>query len=878
MKKALKISGIVLLILIAAIIILPIVFKGKIIQKVKDEINTNINAKVDFSDVSFTLFSSFPNFTLKLKDLSVVGNGDFAKDTLASMSSLSVSVDFMSVISGDTYVIKSINLDHPRMKLKVLPDGHANWDISKPSPPTPTAKTEEKPSTFKMSLQKLSLDDAYIVYDDRTTHTYCELQGMQHTLKGDFTADVTVLKTKTFIKQLSLSYSGIAYLNKSEFEAKADIDADLKNSKYSFHENEFRFNQLKLTLDGFIKMLTNGYDMDLKLGTKQTDFKNILSMVPAVYSKDFDKIETKGTFGLDAIVKGKYDSLHLPAFSINMKVKDGMFKYPSLPKAVTNINVAANIANSGGSADNTTIDVKQMHLEMGGNPLDMSLVVRTPVSDAQLNLKLKGKLDLAQVKDYYPLDKNQQLTGIFTADVAMDAKMSDFDKKQYDKVKALGTLIIERFIYKSDDYPEGVNIANALLNFSPSFLQLVALDLKIGKSDLFASGKLENYMGYMFKKEAIYGNLNLKSNFFDVNQFMKPGNSDPKQTAAKDTTPMKAFDVPGNIDFTLNSSFGKILYDKLELTNVKGGIIIKNKTLELQKIQMTTLDGQLGMNGKYSTLNPMKPKVDFLMDMSGFDIQKTYKAIDMVKKIAPIADKTKGKFSANLSLNCTMDENMNVQYSTLVSNGKLSTNNILIENASVFSSIADALKINSLKKLELGKINLSFEILNGKVFVKPFDVAWGKSKANIGGSMDLDQKIDYLVKFAIPRSEFGGQANSALTGLVNQANQKGGNFSLGETVNIDVIVGGTIKNPTIKSGLKGAMNSAVDEVKKKATDEINKKKQELENQAKTEADKLKKQAEDKVKSESDRLKKEAEDKAKKELEKQAKDKLLKKLF
>ncbi|MEI8201525.1 MAG: AsmA-like C-terminal region-containing protein [Bacteroidota bacterium] len=880
MKKALKISGIVLLVLIAAMIILPIVFKGKIIQKVKDEINSSLNAKVDFSDFSFTLFSSFPDFTLKLNDLSIVGKDDFKNDTLAAIKTLGVSIDFMSVISGDKYVIKSINITKPKVLLKVLADGKANWDITKPSAPTPEAKKPEQASTFKLSLKKLSIEDAAIVYDDRSTHTYCSLQGMEHTLKGDFTADVTVLKTKTFVKQLSLSYGGITYLNKAEFEAKADIDADLKNDKYTFRENEFRFNKLILGLDGFVKMLKDAYDLDIKFSAKQTEFKNILSMVPAVYSKDFDKVETKGTFGLDAMAKGRYDSLHLPAFSINFNIKDAMFKYPSLPKAVNNINVAANIANKGGSADNTTIDVKKMHLEMGGNPLDASLMVSTPISDAQLNAKIKGKLDLSQVKDYYPLDKNQQLNGIFTADVTIDARMSYVDKKQYEKIKALGSLLIERFVYKSDDYPDGVNINKAQLDFSPAFLQLVALDIKMGKSDFFASVKLENYMGYLFKKEAITGNLDTRSTFFDVNQFTQSSTADTKQAAKVDTTKMKAVEVPGNINFTMNSSFGKIIYDKLELTNVKGIIIIKDKTINLQKLQMNTLDGQLSVNGKYSTTNPVKPKVEFLLDIAGFDIQKTYKAFDMIKKLAPIAEKTKGKFSANLSLNSAMDEYMNLQYGSLTSNGKLSTNNIVIENATVFSSIADALKINSLKKLEFNKINLSFEILNGKVFIKPFDVAWKNYKANIGGSMDLDQKIDYLIKFSFPRSEFGGQANSTLTSLLSQANQKGGNFSVGDIVNIDVIVGGTTTKPIIKTGLKGAMNNAVDEMKKKAEDEINKKKQEVENQVKTETDKLKKQGEDlkkqtedKAKAEADRLKKEANDKAKKELEKQAKDKL-----
>ena len=41
-------------------------------------------------------------------------------------------------------------------------------------------------------------------------------------------------------------------------EIKADIEADLKNSKYTFKDNEFRFNELYLKLDGWLALLKDG--------------------------------------------------------------------------------------------------------------------------------------------------------------------------------------------------------------------------------------------------------------------------------------------------------------------------------------------------------------------------------------------------------------------------------------------------------------------------------------------------------------------------------------------------------------------------------------------------------------------------------------------
>ena len=110
MKKFLKWTGISLLILIILLISLPFLFKGKLIQLAKDEANNNLNAKVDFGEFDLTIFSSFPDFRFSINNVSVVGTGDFEKDTLAYLKKLQLDVNVMSVISGDKIKIKEIIL------------------------------------------------------------------------------------------------------------------------------------------------------------------------------------------------------------------------------------------------------------------------------------------------------------------------------------------------------------------------------------------------------------------------------------------------------------------------------------------------------------------------------------------------------------------------------------------------------------------------------------------------------------------------------------------------------------------------------------------------------------------------------------------------
>ena len=69
MKKALKITGISLLVLIALAFAIPILFKGKILTIVKNGINKNVNAKVDFKDLSLSLFRHFSKLSVALENV-----------------------------------------------------------------------------------------------------------------------------------------------------------------------------------------------------------------------------------------------------------------------------------------------------------------------------------------------------------------------------------------------------------------------------------------------------------------------------------------------------------------------------------------------------------------------------------------------------------------------------------------------------------------------------------------------------------------------------------------------------------------------------------------------------------------------------------------
>ena len=831
MKKTLKISASVIGLLLLIIIVLPFVFKGKIQKAVQAEINKNLNAVVSFDRVGANLFRHFPNLTLNLEKLNVIGSDDFANDTLAAIPTFSITLDLASVFSDKDYKVKQIAVSSPRLLFKVLANGKANWDIMKE---TDTTVSASEPSTFKVYLDKISIDDAVIIYDDSETPMLLSLVGLNAELSGDMTADITTLYLKTAVDKLTADYDGIRYIGNSNAEISTLLNADLKNMAFTFKEGNIRLNDLKLTADGMFAMPEEGYKMDIKFAAKENTFKSFLSLIPAIYSKDFESLKATGTMALDGFVKGLYSESSMPAFGLNLKVADGEFSYPGLPGNVSDVNLQAAITNPDGIMDHTIIDVPRFHLSMMQSPVDITLAVKTPVSDPDINATVKGVLNLENVAKVYPLGENTSLSGMVNADMAFSGKLSAIEKGAYDQFKASGFATVDKVVYSGPEVPLPLSIAKSRLDFSPQFARLSGFSMSIGKSDLSANGNLENYIPYLMKKNAVLkGSLTITSNLMDINSLMASSGSTVADTAA-----LTIVEIPANIDFTLNTSFKKLLYDTYDMSNVGGMVKVKDQTVFLEGLQMQMLGGSLAMKGSYSTLNPAKPIVDMDMQVKNFDVKQSFTAFNTIEKIAPMAEKLNGNISTNLKFKGALKKDMMPDLTSVSANGLMLSDILQLTNSNTLNKIANLLKMDKLKNPAIEKINLSFDIIDGKATVKPMDFKLGTYKANFSGTTGLDQILNFILTLDIPRSEFGTKANSVLDGLIKDASKKGVNVNVGEIVPVTILIGGTATDPKITSGIKSAMADLAEDMKKQALAEVEKKKEELVAKAKDEANSL----------------------------------------
>ncbi|MGB3618081.1 MAG: AsmA-like C-terminal region-containing protein [Catalinimonas sp.] len=992
MKKVLIALGVLIGLILLVAVLVPVLFKDKIKAQVDQALAESLTADVyyDADNFSLSLLRHFPNVTVGLEHFGVVGRDPFAGDTLAAVDRFEVVVNLLSVF-GDQIKVNSVMLERPRLLAEVLSDGRASWDIVA-ADSTVVADTTGGEATFAVQIDEWRIDDGEVIYLDNQSKMYLHLLGLDHRGSGDLTQDVFDVETSTQIDFMSFEFDTVKYLDGQRLRADVSMNINLPESKYTFRDNTVRLNEFAFGFDGFVALPdTNTVRMDVTYQARETEFRNVLSLVPGVYTESFDDLQTSGTLAFDGYAKGTYDLLTgaLPAFGLNLNVRDGRVKYPDLPTPLEGIQVDLAVEKPQGDLEGLAVNLKQFVMQLGENPvearaktkglavMEVDAMAKARVDLAQMTevfplegITLRGRFDLdADVKGTYsdslkqmptveaamglsdgyvksadvpaPLENmamqatvtNQtgalsdtkvrvpqfdftlddkpfrakaylenpddlyyevdaegtvnlrtidemfdlaelaempglEIAGIITADLETSGRMSDVEAERYGQLPARGTVEVRDFRYRSPDLPQGVTIDRTALTFNPDRIQVDEYIGTVGSSTINLTGSVQNHIGYLFgENQTLRGRMDLRSPRFDVNEWLT---GDTTATTA-DTAALEPVEIPRDIDFVLTTAIAEVIYDDMQLDDVRGRVVVRDGVVSMEGLTFQTLGGTIGMAGSYDPRDLARPTFDFDLDISEVSIPRSYATFNAVQALAPVAEKMQGNFSTKFKLGGVLDRQMSPVLSSLNGGGLIRIADAAVQNLNLLGKMNSLTKLNAPTAFNLKNVAIQAAVRDGGVVFDPFDVNLGDTKLTLGGSQGFTGQIDYVADLDVPAGQVGQAVTSTLSSLIGQS------VSAPERLTMAFGVGGTYTDPKVRllsagpaggGGVKATVQNKVDdlkqEVEQRAREEADRLKKEAEQRAREEAARAKAEAEQRAREEADRLKQEAERRAKEE--------------
>jgi len=818
MKKIFLILLIVLIVLIGTVIAVPFIFKDDIKSAIDSEISKNVEASVyfDTNKIGISFLKNFPNITLTLEDFGIVGVGIFENDTLAAIDAFDLTIDLKSLLSGDQVKLKSINLINPRIIVLVNEDGQANYNILIEKDAEDETENVSENAEMEISIDRWNIENGKVVYFDYESNFLMALDGLNHSGSGDFSLKVFDINTATTIDRMMASYKDIEYLKNKELKADLVFHIDLAKNQYSFGQNAISINDFNFGFEGFLEVLSDHYNVDVSYRGANNSVKSILSLIPKAYSEDFSDIHAEGMLDFQGYVKGIYSDQDKknPSFNLKMSTENGLIQYPDLPEALDKIRFDLTVDNRTGELEQTVIDLHEIHMEIGGNPLDASIKINN-LSDYDLKAIINAKVDLNNIMKIFPIEETE-LTGDIDADLIIEGVYDTLNHT----IPVSGHVKVDNMYYRSKDLQQGFRIISSDVELSDKRIDVNAFEGNIGNSDLSLKGYIKNYIDYIIHEDALLvGEFDFKSDIFDVNEWMSEGDkeiSDSLETN-EDTTVAASYNIPQNIDFILDSKINKVLYDNLELKDFAGQVVVRNGAIHLNNVGFSSLGGIFKMAGSFDTKPEENSSFDFDLEIEKLSIPESYKHFLTIRMLAPVAEIMDGSFSSNFKLKGELGKDLSPDLSTLSGQGILNIANAAIRGSEseVISGIAQVSKLtNQSTNVSLADVVLNSQIENGRVFVQPFNVSFGKNNALIAGSNGLDGSLDYNVKMDVPQEiiKTAGTLLSSISGQEINVNS--------EDVKLNLKVSGDYNNPKISilGAETGGNNQAAEEALKATVD------------------------------------------------------------
>ena len=893
-KKSLKIAGISLFSILILLLLLPFAFKGKIVGAIQKAANENLNATVHFdNDVSIGLIRNFPNLSVGINHLQIVGKDSFANDTLIDAPHLGLVIDIASILNGKETIIRKVQLTDARAKIIFLKSGAANFDIAKAD----TGKVEPTPSDssapMSLKINELNIENTRIHYVDHSLDFELITNGTNLNSSGDFADALFTLENEIGIDQLTMNFGGMTLLSKAKIKGNTNINMDMNQMKFGFADNEFKINDLPLKAKGWIKMGETDMDMDIDVSTPNSDFKSFLSVVPGCYTENFADVKTSGTMGLVFTMKGIMNDLRMPATHVELKIKDAGFQYPAMPANASNIQLNFLLDNTDGNPDNTHVVIAPLSANLGGDKLAISLDMKTPMSNPYANGQVDVNLHLDRWKQLMPLESGTQVSGEVDAHFNFNGHYSAIAKEQFNDLKAGGALQLKNIAYTSTSTLP-LAIQNLAMTVSPSDFDLTVDQLKYGKSAMDIRGKLQNMLGYYLNNETLKGQLVINSKSIDLNEWMsamsaseapaapeanQSEKSDGKGTdgtsaaanTAGNSSASESPRIPDNLDLMFNMNAGRLIYEDYDLQQATAKAEIKDGILNVNPLAASIFGARVEI-ASMSYTNPIggKPTVKGGFNILNVNPANLATTLSLVKEYAPIVGRIQGLANIETQMGMQLKPNMDMDLATLTAGGLFNLFSGNLDVPSWMGETAKQLQWGATDKMSLKPTKAGFLIENGQFKLKDsIGVNLPKEcQMKLGGYVDLSKQLH-------------------LGGTLMAKGRK-----------LPFTITGDMKNPKLTVGWKGALKEAaapvVAQLKDKAFDALNKQVADILKEAKEKADlmrsngketaeKMRTEAKElaaKQRSETDKAYTMAMDKAKKEadaLVAAAKDPIQKKL-
>lgn len=811
-----------LVLLVAAVVALKLIFTSdRLTSLLIPPLENATRRTIKVEHVSLKIF---PPIGIEVNGLQVSNRSEegFSDRPMLELPKLTLDVKLWPFLKNRVE-INSIVLKNPRVFLETTKQGQSNFAFA---PATGGAGSEipeqgpEAPAMETLLLASLEVHDGKLVFLDHRENSILGVENLNTQARAEVLRGGEELYIESETYCIGVQYGNV------ENPIVTGLSLSLKQ-RSTLYPNEQRLeiqsaslNLQKIVLDlkGTVKDLESLPDVDLALTSSSADIEELLASLPQGALKTVEGLRTTGKVHVSLSIKGPIGDGKTPDVRGNLSVEEGSIQYPNLPQPISDIALTSSFEKT---ATMSRFRVETLTAHLGNNSVHAQCVL-SDFENPHLQGSLDGLVDLAEVRNFYPIGEGLELSGSLRAKVEVDGLVN-----KPEAMKSSGLVDLDNVSILTGDPEKAVRKLVGRVSFNNQNIVAPKVSFLMGESDFELSLFVRNYLSFIFEPAAEsakpYARVTMRSNRMDVS--LTPSD-EPVVLAA----------LP--IDMDSDVSISTLNLGQFQFTNLRGSLTARGESITLKSLSLQTYDGSVIANGTLGLEDVQRPEFDFILDVSNLQ------AHDALAPFTEFSKYLSGKFSMQASMRGQLTDALGVVPATVNGEGKIQIRDGKLEGVKVLDALGNALDITELKNIEFKQWTNEFTISNGRILLSDVKISSRDVDFLVGGSHNIEGSMDYAmaVKLSPGLSErvkisgFGQE-------LINALKDEQGRLTLNFRIT------GTLADPVLKLDAEMQKKAAEELVRR----EIEKKKEELKQEAEKKKKELEEQAKEKAKDIFDKL-------------------------
>ena len=713
-------------------------FKEKIISQFIREANKNLNTPVKIGKMDISMFPSFPQLSIVLKDVYIEDSHE-GQYPLLTASEISFQLSPIQVWQGN-FTIEGLKIKNSETNLKINQQGKNNYTILKE-----TGKTSGNASTVKFRLEKVNLESTLVHYVDVNAEQLLTFRSGELLASIQSANNIYDIEAEGELTTERISVNENEFLTGKSFQVKSDLVYDDVQKTLVIKPSTLDVRNSSFSVEGSYKWKEKNI-IDITTEGKDTDIQTLLSLLTDGVAKKFERYKSKGDVYITAKLKGEISRKVSPSIAINFGFKDATLFNPESKSQITSANIEGSFSSPQIlDIQNAVLNLKNINGELNGEPFTGDFRLRD-FKDPDVACSFHGKLDAASLLDFYPVQNISKLSGSLLANVSFQGRVGLLKKRATaQRVSTQGTIDLQNIGFSyGEDQIQLQNLTGGM-QFNNNDLALSNVSGKLGNSDFLLNGFFKNIITFLlFENQPIGIETDLKSNFLDVDQLFALGFEKPEGGAAR-KKPEYEFKISRNINLNFNCDVKALRYKRFHATELKGDLLVKNEMAVSRNIKFNSMGGEMTFSGIVDAKNNKAIDVVSTFKLNGIYVDSVFYVFENFDQSFIVDKHLKGQANADVSLEFTLNQNLRLYQETLVSDISTSIKNGELNNFEPMKKLNKYLNDEGLSKLRFSDIKNEIHIENKTVYIPQMEVRTNVTSIKVSGTHTFDQRIDYRI-------------------------------------------------------------------------------------------------------------------------------------